>query len=386
MDRSGVKRKIVYVSGTRADFGLLRSTLLRLHADARVELSLAVTGMHLDARFGHTVDEISDAGLPISLRVANDLARSDGLSMAHALAASLERFAAGFNTLRPDLVLVLGDRGEMLAGALAALHLNIAVAHIHGGERSGTIDESMRHAISKLSHYHFTATAQARERLLRMGEVPEHVFVTGAPGLDGWADEASHPTLPSHHDIAAAIQLDPAQPTCLLVFHPVVQQAQSSAEQMMQVLRAALDSGMQVLCLQPNADAGADAIRAVIEQHRASAQLRVVTHLARPDYLAWMRHAEVMLGNSSSGIIEAASFGLPVVNVGARQHMRERGANVIDCAPLAQDITAALVQARRLRGQTFSNPYGDGHAGERIAQLLATLPLTPALLEKCNAY
>lgn len=382
MERPGVKRKIVYVSGTRADFGLLRSTLLRVHAEPRFELSIAVTGMHLDARFGHTVDEISAAGLPIALRIPNDLARADGLSMAHALASSLNGFVDGFNTLRPDLVLVLGDRGEMLAGALAALHLNLAVAHIHGGERSGTIDESIRHAISKLAHYHFTATAHARERLIRMGETPEHVFVTGAPGLDGLADQV----LPAHQDIAAAAQFDPAQPTCLLVFHPVVQQAQSSAAQMTQVLRAALDSGMQVLCLQPNADAGADDIRAVIEAHRPSPQLRVVTHLARPAYLAWMRHAEVMLGNSSSGIIEAASFGLPVVNVGARQNNRERGANVIDCAPLAADITTALNQARRLRGQTFNNPYGDGRAGERITELLATLPLTPTLLEKSNAY
>lgn len=376
------RRRVCYVSGTRADFGLLSSTLQRMASDARLELSICVTGMHLLHRFGETVREIEAAGLPIGARIPVDLAGGDGAAMARAIGLALIGMTDHFAVARPDLVLVLGDRGEMLAGALAALHLNIPVVHLHGGERSGTVDEPVRHAISKLAHYHLTATPGAQARLVRMGERAERVFVTGAPGLDGLAETP----VQTRQALCVEWGLDPAKPVALVVFHPVLQEAGDAGQQMEEVLAAVRDRGLQALCLMPNSDAGNVRIRAVLEARRGDPGVSLVTHLPRPAFVAWMAAADVMVGNSSSGIIEAASLGLPVVNVGERQAGRERSGNVVDCPPLTAAVAASIDQALALRGRRFENVYGDGKAGERIVELLASLPLEQDLLCKSNAY
>lgn len=379
-----IRRRIAYVSGTRADFGLLASTLRQAAADPRLDVWVCATGMHLLAQFGETVHEIEAAGLPVRARVPVDLSAADGGAMARALGQALIGLTDAFTRERPDLVLLLGDRGEMLAGALAAVHLNLPVAHLHGGERSGTVDEPVRHAISKLAHYHFTATAAARERLIRMGEAADRVFVTGAPGLDGLAQV---PVLP-RPALCAQAGLDPSRPLALLLFHPVVQEAADAGRQMAAVLAAVRACSLQALALMPNADAGNAGIGAELERAAAAPDsgLRLLTHLPRPHFLSWMAGADVMVGNSSSGIIEAASFGLPVVNVGDRQQARERSGNVVDCAPDAPAVVAAIERALALRGRSFDNVYGDGRAGARIVELLATLPLGAQLLCKTNQY
>lgn len=376
-------RRIVYITGTRADFGLMRRTLQGIAADPRLELGLCVTGMHLLPAYGHTVDEIEAAGLAILGTIPVSLDGSDGASMAHALAAQLDGMTDLLARERPDLVLLLGDRGEMLAGALAALHLNIPSAHLHGGELSGTIDEPVRHAISKLAHYHFTSTPGARERLIRMGEQAERIFVSGAPGLDGLTDGI----VPERAALCQEYGLDAAQPLALMVFHPVVQQAAAAAEQTLALLDALSARGCQILALQANSDAGGNAVRAALEQRAASQPaLRVLTHLPRDRYLRCLASVDLLAGNSSSGIIEAASFGLPVVNVGTRQQGRERSANVIDVdfspGALAQAVGTALARGR----QACANCYGDGQATRRIVEWLATLPLDASLLNKQNAY
>lgn len=375
-------RRIVYVSGTRADFGLLESTLLRADADPRLDVSICVTGMHLLPEFGLTVREIEAAGLSVMARIPVDLAGADGAGMARALGQALIGMTDAFAAQRPDLVLLLGDRGEMLAGALAALHLNIPIVHLHGGERSGTVDEPVRHAISKLSHYHLTATPGARERLVRMGEHPDHVFVTGAPGLDGLTEQVSQ----DRSALCDKYQLDPARPVALLVFHPVVQEACSAGTQMESLLTAVHAKNMQALCLMPNADAGNESIRAALEAWRGNPDVRLVTHLPRAEYVSWMAAADVQVGNSSSGIIEAASFGLPVVNVGSRQSEREQSGNVVDCDTTQSAILDAILGTDALRGRHFVNVYGDGNAGERIVERLATLSLDASILSKKNAY
>lgn len=375
-------RRVCYISGTRADFGLMRSTLVAIRDHAGLDLSVIATGMHLSPAFGHTVDEIEAAGLPIAARVPVPLEPATGATMARNIGVMLGAFVDALEADRPDIVLLLGDRGEMLAGALAAIHLNIPVAHIHGGERSGTVDEPVRHAISKLSHLHFTATEQARDRLIRMGERAEAIHVTGAPGLDDLGDG----TLPDRAAVTRQHDLDPDRPFALMVYHPVLQEAATAADDTRRILEALTDAGLQVLAVLPNADAGSDGVRTALTKVASTAGVTVRTHLGRPDFIAAMARADVMIGNSSAGIIEAASFGTPVLNVGPRQNLRERNANVVDVAATDQALAEGL--AGLLAGGRYpaANVYGDGRTAARIADLMATMPLDAALLMKVNGY
>lgn len=375
-------RKVIYVSGTRADFGLLSGALRLAAARKGLDLSVCVTGMHLSDEYGNTVVEIEDSGLRICARIPVPLQATTGANMARAIGRELLGMVEVFEREQPDLVLVLGDRGEMLAGALAAVHLNIPVAHVHGGELSGTIDESVRHAISKLAHYHFVATPGARQRLIRMGERPAHIFITGAPGLDGLREQVRQ----DRDELCRSQGFDPASPLALVVFHPVLQETNDVARQARELLDAVLACRLQALVMMPNADAGGQAIRQVLKRYHNQRQLRFMLHLPRADFVSWMAAADVMIGNSSSGIIEAASFGLPVVNVGSRQRARERGRNVVDVPPQHAPIARALRQALKRGRRRTRNIYGDGRAGERIADLLKRLPLTAELLQKSNAY
>lgn len=375
-------RKVCYISGTRADFGLMRSTLLAIRDHADLDLSIIATGMHLSPLHGETIREIEAAGLTIRTRVPVPLTPATGATMARNIGVMTTAFTGAMEADRPDIVLLLGDRGEMLAGAVAGLHLNIPVAHIHGGERSGTVDEPVRHAISKLSHLHFTATEASRERLVRMGESPGNVHVTGAPGLDGLTERPR----PDRAALAAAHGLDPARPFALMVYHPVLQEASTAAADTRILLDALARSGVQVLALMPNADAGSDGVREVLTRADGQRGLAVRTHLARPDFLDAMAAADLMVGNSSAGIIEAASFGTPVLNIGPRQNLRERNANVLDVDATPGRLLAAIGE-RLARGRfPGQNLYGDGRAGSRIVRLLATAPLDAALLQKVNGY
>ena len=375
-------RKIVYVSGTRADFGLMQLTLLRAAKHPELDISICVTGMHLSPHFGETVKEIEQTGLPICGRVAVDIEQTSGASMAKAIGDEIKGMVDIFTKEQPDLVMVLGDRGEQLAGALAAIHLNIPVVHLHGGERSGTIDEPVRHAISKLAHYHFVATDGSRERLIRMGEQEKHIFITGAPGLDGLTDTGQR----SRKDLCQEYQLDADQPVALVVYHPVVQEESDLTRYTQVLIEALLESSLQTIWLLPNADAGGNRIRIALQSYESKPGLRFLVHLPRVDFISWMACADVMVGNSSSGIIEAASFGLPVVNVGSRQHGRERSSNVCDVSTERSAISQALDNAIKSGKTPIKNVYGDGQTGERIVNLLATLPLTAELLKKSNAY
>lgn len=375
-------RRITYLSGTRADFGLLRSTLACIAAMPVFELRLLVTGMHLSRAHGHTVDEIRASGLVICAEIPLDMDTRSPRSMALGVADCLRGVTEVLAREQPDMLLLLGDRGEMLAGAIAALHLSIPCIHLHGGERSGTVDEPVRHAISKLSSYHLVATQDARQRLIAMGEEPERIYVTGAPGLD---DLAAGATL-SRADCLAALGLLPQSRFVLAVFHPVVQQAAQAGAQTKALLQSLQAVGLPVVWLEPNADAGALAVLSALEDTALPDGSRRLRHLARPLFAAAMRHCELLAGNSSAGIIEAASFATPVVNIGDRQRLRQRNANVVDVPSDAVAIEAALRAALRQGRSPCENVYGDGQSAQRIASLLAVLPLSPALLEKVNTY
>ena len=243
-------RKIIYLSGTRADFGLMKSSLVLLAKVA--DLSIAVTGTHLAPEFGHTIDDICSAGLRICGEVPIDVTTRTAQSMSVGIGQCLIGMTALLQRERPDILVLLGDRGEMLAGAIAALHLGIVCVHLHGGERSGTVDEPVRHAISKLSHYHLVATTGSKDRLVRMEELPGAVYVTGAPGLDGLVANAALP----FDDLNKLLQLPLNQPFVLAVFHPVVQQAEDAYAQTSNLLLALSKACLPVIWLEPNSDAG----------------------------------------------------------------------------------------------------------------------------------
>jgi len=378
-------RKVMYVTGTRADFGLMASTLQQIHAHPGLELQIAVTGMHLSETYGSTVRDIEALGLPIVARVPTSVEERSAASMAQAIGQAIIGLAQVMGEQRPDLVMVIGDRGEMLAAAIAAIHLGIPVVHLHGGERSGTVDEPVRHAITKLSHWHFVATEESRDRVIRLGERPEHVWITGAPSLDGLQEIA----VTSRASVLAGLGLPPDARYALVLFHPVVQEM-ASAESQADVLAAALgrafeDSGTHVVWLDPNADAGSAGIVRALGR-LGGERLHRLTHLPRPRFVAALAHAEVLAGNSSAGIIESASFGTPVVNIGSRQRARERNANTIDCEVALDAIAAAVKQAVTHGRYPPGNRYGDGRSGERITHLLATLPIEPGLMDKVNTF
>lgn len=375
-------RRVIYLTGTRADFGLMRSTLLRIAGTPGLALQVLVTGMHLSQAHGMTVREIRESGLPVCAEVPLDMHTRTGESMAQGIAACLHGVTDALAREKPDVLVLLGDRGEMLAGAIAALHLGIPAVHIHGGERSGSVDEPVRHAITKLSCYHLVATGDASRRLAAMGEEPQRIHVTGAPGLDGLAELGGM----ARAECLAALGLAPDARFILASFHPVVQQAADSLAQARALRQALQQAALPVVWVEPNADAGAHGVLQALDESPLPAGWCRIAHLPRPLFVAALRHAELLVGNSSAGIIEASTFGTPVVNVGDRQRLRERSTNVVDVAPTTAALQAGVGRALGLRHTPCDNPYGDGKAGERIAALLSSLPLGPAVLEKINTY
>ena len=374
-------RRIAYLTGTRADFGLMQATLSTIHAQGDMALSIYATGMHLDPALGNTIAEVESSGLPTPILIPVESGTPSGALTATNIGHIIIRLVAAFAADRPDIVLLLGERGEMLAAAIAAIHLNIPIAHIHGGERSGTVDESVRHAISKLAHLHLVATQQSRERLISMGEREDLIIIVGAPGLDGIAARASAADVFSCHG------LDNNRPIALFIFHPVLQEADDAPAGATVALEALVAAGLQILALKPNSDAGSTGIIAVLERFAAEGKLALLTHLPRGEYLSAMRQASILVGNSSSGIIEAASFGTPVLNIGSRQNLRERNANTIDVSTDPAAIAAGIEQAIKRGRLPALNIYGDGATAGRIVSVLRKLDLAdPRLMGKVNVY
>lgn len=373
---------IHYVSGSRADFGLMERCLLRLYHAPGHEVGIIATGQHVLERYGCTVQCIRTAGLPVVAEIPVNLSGESGAQMGRALADELIGFLKVWQDTRPDLVLLLGDRGEMVAGALAAVHLGIHVAHLHGGERTGTLDESFRHAITRLAHLHFPATEDAGERIRRMGEAPDTVHVIGAPGLVG---VAGRPT-PDAPALRARLGLKSASPLALCVFHPVVQEAARAAEQMRALVGAARDAGYAMAVMRPNSDAGGDAIDSYLDSIPEDSEFRVLTHLEREAYLDLMASSDLMIGNSSSGIIESASFGIPFVNIGNRQNDRQRNTNTFDCAQVTPEAIARAIRTAQAWPRVNDNVYGDGHTDIHLLAFIETLNLAPKLLAKRLAF
>ena len=377
-------RVIGVVTVARSDWGHLVPVLEALRAAPDVTLRLLVGGAHLSPRFGSTVAAIEGAGWPIAARVEMLEAGDAPRDMAVTVARGVAGFADVFARERLDLLVLLGDRLEMLAAATAALPFALPVVHIHGGEiTEGAIDEQARHAITKLAHLHFAAAEPYARRILQMGEEPWRVHCVGAPGLDRLAALATLPRA----EIAARLGLALRGPTLLVTFHPVTLEHADTARQVDELAAALGAVDGDVVISYPGADT---AHRAIVERWTALASSRPGTRLAaslgEDVYASLLREADVMVGNSSSGIIEAGSFALPVVNVGTRQQGRLRGPNVVDVGHRRDEIAAGLARAlapafrRGLAG--MRNPYGDGAAAPRIAEVLRKVELGPRLVRK----
>lgn len=374
---------IHYVSGSRADFGLMSMTLGHLDRHPGWSVGVVLTGQALDPRYGDVEAEVAAAGLTVAARVPARLSGDDAREMALAFATEVEGLTALWSERRPDLVMLLGDRGEMLAAAIVAFHLEIPTAHLHGGERSGTLDDGFRHAISKLATWHFPATAESANRLERMGEDPDRIVTIGAPGLVELSRLGDTPTDWLENRFPGT----EGHRTALFLFHPVVQEADRAESQAQAILTALASEGFHVIALRPNSDAGGQAIARQLDEWLAGGGDGVVLHhLGREDFLRTLQSVDVLVGNSSSGIVESASLGTPCLNLGSRQDGRERNGNVVDCPAFSiEEIRKGLATAVELAGP-FANVYGDGHADDRLERALAALTLGDRAPGKRNMY
>lgn len=385
-------RVVAVITGTRAEYGLLQSSMEAIRETDNLELRTLATGMHLSPDHGNTVDEIRADGFEVTDTVHMLVAGDTGLSMAKSLGIGIGGLAEALQNVGPDLVLVLGDRDEALAGGLAAAHMNVPVAHVHGGDsmHGAIIDDSIRHALTKFAHLHFPVSAHSAERIRKLGEEDWRIETVGAPGLDAVLDgEYADPgEVISKHGLADS---DADEPLALVVQHPVTTVPEQAGDQMRATLEAVIDVGARPVVVYPNSDAGGRRMIAVIEEYAATGTVETFKSLPRAEYLGLMAAADVMVGNSSSGIIEAPSFDLPVVDVGPRQAGRERADNTLSVPHDRDEIAEAIErmledEVLRRRAAECDNPYDYGGAGNRVAQRLASVELGSDLLRKRLTY
>ncbi len=381
---ASMRRTIGIVTVARSDWGHLLPLLHEIRASPDLDLALFVAGSHLAPRFGRTVTFIEDAGWKIDELVEMQLDSDAPDVIARAIGVGTVGFAEALSRTRPAVLVVLGDRFEMLSAAVAALPLMIPVAHVHGGEvTEAVIDEQIRHAVTKLAHVHFPAAEPYARRLRQMGEEPWRIHVCGAPGLDRFGAMA----FLSRDQLASRLGIPLGHPTLLVTFHPVTLTPGETEGHVTELLAALESVDADVVLTSPGLEV--DSLR-IVERLNAFAERRArarfVSSLGDEVYASLLKEVDAMVGNSSSGLIEAPSFALPVVNVGDRQRGRVRAGNVIDVGHARDEIAAGLVQAldpafrRGLAG--LANPYGDGHAAPRIVRVLRELELGPRLIRK----
>jgi UDP-N-acetylglucosamine 2-epimerase (non-hydrolysing) len=378
-------RKIAVVTTSRADYGLLRYSLEALRRDRRCTLQLVVGGSHLSRAAGHTIDAIRADGFRVAATVKTPVRGDSGAAAAAAMGTALGRFATAFRRLRPDVVLVVGDRYEMLAAACAAALTGNVIAHMHGGEvTAGSLDEGWRHAITKIAHLHLATTRGFAERIAAMGEPRRNIRVVGSPGVEAVRRARFLPRT----ELAAELGFALEDPIAVVTYHPVTNDPPATQREFSALLGALERSSFgTIVATWPNADPGASFITEGLRRAaRRDARIHIAGSLGSQRYPSLMRIAAVMAGNSSSGIIEAPSLGLPVVNIGARQAGRPRAANVIDVAGERAAIERALRRAGtstfRSRARRARNPYDGGRTSERVRRFLLGAELTPELRTK----
>lgn len=373
--------KVCVVTGGRADYGLLVQPMRALHADPAFNLQVVATGQHLSAWSGGSLDVITRDGFTVAAQIDMQLEDDSPAAVTRSMGRAVAGFADVFETLRPDLLMVLGDRYEILAAAQAALLFGIPVAHLCGGDITlGAFDDSIRHALTKLSHLHFPTTEEAARRIRQMGEAPDRVHAVGSPGIDL---VLATPTL-DRATFFGNLGLPDDRKSFLVTFHPPTL-AEDGAAQCQELLAALEALGPEVVLIFTgvNVDPGGRTLQHMIAEFAAAHPAAVCAQsLGAQRYFSALSHVDAVIGNSSSGLYEAPSFKVPTVNIGDRQSGRLKAASVIDCPPQRAAIAAAIDQALALDCSHVVNPYGDGHASERIADVLRNLREPRSLVHK----
>jgi len=380
-------KKIVYITGTRADYGLMRSTLRSIEKQHNLDLSLIVTGMHLSHEFGYSMQEIERDNFKIAAKIPALFDQDTGSAMVKSYGRFIMGLADVLDDVNPNMMLLLGDRWETMAGAVVGAYMNKLVAHVAGGELSGSIDEPNRHVITRFAHLHFVATEDYAQRLVKMGEERHRIYVVGAPGLDDIIIKNYY--LPQI--VERKFGLDINEPLLLVVQHPVVAEYEKADEQMRITLKAVVKFRHQTIVIYPNADAGGRRMIKVINEYENRFPfLHSYENLSREAFLGLMAVSTVMIGNSSCGLTEAPSFKLPAINIGTRQRGRLRAKNVIDVDYDVSEIVAAIKKALSreftMKIKDCENPYGDGKTGLRIAHVLRKCKIDSNILQKKLAY
>lgn len=378
-------RKICVITGTRAEYGLMRWVMQGIKDDPELRLQVIATGMHLSPEFGLTYREIEKDGFQIDRKVEMLTSSDTPVGIAKSMGLGLIGFADAFNELSPDLIVVLGDRFEIFGAVAAALVARIPVAHLHGGEATeGLIDEAIRHSITKMSHLHFVAAEEYRQRVIQLGEQPVRVFLVGGLGIDN----IKRLKLLDRAALEASLDFKLSQKNLLITFHPVTLETATAADQMAALLAALAElKDTQLIFTLPNADTDGRSLIKMVEQFVAQHPCaRAYTSLGQLRYLSCIAHVDGVVGNSSSGLAEVPSFRKGTINIGDRQRGRVQAASVINSAPTRQSIAAAL---ERLYDADFQaslsqvrNPYGEGGASEKIIAAVKSVALDELLKKR----
>lgn len=388
MDRYRIinMRKIVIVTGSRGEYGYIRPLIKEIQKDKNLECSIIATNMHLLGEFGYSLEEFEKDGIKVSEKIYNTFDGYTNLTMVKSLGVFLMQLPESIDRLKPDIILCAGDRGENMVVAMTGAYMYIPVAHIQAGELSGNIDGTTRHAITKFAHLHFCANGEFAERVEKMGEEKFRIFDTGAPQLD----ELVSGEITSQDELIKKYNLDIKKPIFLLVQHPVTEEYGNEVENVSKVMEAVNKfDDAQVLCILPNSDAGNKEVKSVIEKKR-SVNFKIFRNIPRQDYAGLMKIADVIVGNSSSAIIEAPIFKLPAVNIGQRQQNRTQAKNVInvsyDTVAIEKAIKTALSAEFKAKISNCSTPYGDGQSSKRIIKILKEVEINDRLIHKKLTY
>ena len=378
-------RKICVITGTRAEYGLMRWVMQGIKDDPELTLQVIATGMHLSPEFGLTYREIEKDGFKIDRKIEMLTSSDTPVGIAKSMGLGLIGFADALNELKPDLIVVLGDRFEIFAAVAAALVARIPVAHLHGGEATeGVIDEAIRHSITKMSHLHFVAAEEYRQRVIQLGEQPERVFLVGGLGIDN----IKRLQLFDRAELEASIDFQLGAKSLLITFHPVTLETSTAEDQMAELLAALAElKDTQLIFTMPNADTDGRTLIKMVQQFVAQhPNARAYTSLGQLRYLSCIAQVDGVVGNSSSGLAEVPSFKKGTINIGDRQRGRLQAASVINCEPIRQSIEGAL---KRLYLADFQvslsqvlNPYGEGGASEKIIASIKSAPLEDVLKKR----
>ncbi len=379
------KRKITVTTGTRAEYGILRPILFEIIKSKKLDLFLIVTGSHLSKKYGLTINEIKKDKIKIYKKFQmisdNDSVFDSTLN----LGKGIIQFGKIFNKIKPDINLVLGDRDEMLASSLAAYHMNIPNAHIHGGDKSGGLDEYTRHAITKISNIHFPATLKSKVRIKKMGENPKNIFQVGSPAID----EIINNKIPNKKELEQKYNLTFNGEEIILIYHPVTTEINESKKQILEIMKVIVKLNLPTIAIAPNSDPGNKQIfSTLLKYSKRYPQISLFENLPRSDYLGMLKNCSMLIGNSSSGMIESNYYHIPVVNIGIRQQNRERGSNVIDVPNVKYNLILKAIKQgiKKKNFKNFKKIYGSGKSSKNIINCLETINLDSKLIKKELSY